>query len=288
MSKVLPSKANLSHLKKQAKELLSEASRGDDHACRRFIEHHPRSKHLFSEQSGADLSLHDAQLVIAREYGFESWPKLHAAVQPSAANLVASPLEKAAQDLRQGKMIILFDDEGRENEGDLVVAAEKVTGDAVNFMTKHGRGTLCLALTEQQVDRLQLPLMSPSRRAVSDPAFTLSIDAAMGITTGVSAADRSATIKSAIDDDATPASVRSPGHVFPLRAEKQGVLVRPGHTEGSIDLMKIAGLKPAAVICEILNDDGTMARWPDLLEVSSRLGIELIKISDIVEHRRSF
>lgn len=277
MTTSLPRSANLSHVKKQAKELLRAVIAQDADAVRLFAAFHPRWPEL-----GRGVSLHDAQLVIARQYGFESWPKLRAFVSLSSASPRTSPiLSKAFEELRRGRPIILFDDEGRENEGDLVLAASQVTPEAINFVTKHGRGTLCLALTQQQVRKLGLPLMAP-RRDLSEPAFTLSIDAASGITTGVSTSDRARTIRAAVSEEATAATVRSPGHVFPLQAEPGGVLARPGHTEGSVDLMRLAGLAPAAVICEILAEDGSMARWLDLVEISRRLGLVLLKMTDIV------
>ena len=266
--KSLPPSAHLAHLKKQAKDRLKELQRDD-----------------------AAVALHDAQLVLAREYGFASWARLSKAVrvQPrpgvaplSSAKAHSAAFEEALADLRGGRPVILFDDEGRENEGDFVVPAATITADAVNFVTKHGRGTLCLALTPDRVDRLGLPLMSPTRRSAAEPAFTLSIDAAHGVSTGVSAADRAATIRAATGDDAGPASVRSPGHVFPLRAHDGGVGARPGHTEGSVELMRLAGLTPAAVICEILNDDGSMARWPDLELVAKTLNVKLVRMSELV------
>ena len=193
-------------------------------------------------------------------------------------------LEPAISDIRQGKMIILVDDEGRENEGDLVVAAEKVTPEAINFMAKYARGIICLALAPEIVDRLHLSLMSAEQSHI-DPAFTVSIDAKRGVSTGVSASDRAITIKQAISDDSFPQDFRVPGHVFPLRAKTGGVLRRTGHTEGSIDLVKLAGFKPAAAICEIMNDDGTMARLPDLEKFASVHGLRIVSIADLIRHR---
>ena len=191
-------------------------------------------------------------------------------------------LNKAIEDIQQGRMIILVDDEGRENEGDLVVAAEKATSEDINFMAKHARGIICLSLEPAQVDKLNISLMSQVVRSPIDPAFTVSIDAAKGITTGVSAADRATTIHAAISDDVTPEDVIVPGHVFPLRAKSGGVLRRAGHTEGSVDLMGIAQLKPAAVICEIMNDDGTMARMPDLELFAKKHNLRIVSIADII------
>ncbi|RME41504.1 MAG: 3,4-dihydroxy-2-butanone-4-phosphate synthase, partial [Deltaproteobacteria bacterium] len=169
-------------------------------------------------------------------------------------------IEAALEDIRQGKMVILVDDEDRENEGDLTMAAEKVTPEAINFMAKYGRGLICLSLTEERADYLDLPLMVQENSSSFGTAFTVSIEARRGVTTGISAADRARTIQVAIADETTPADLARPGHVFPLRAKKGGVLVRAGQTEGSVDLARLAGLKPAGVICEIMNEDGTMAR----------------------------
>lgn len=189
-------------------------------------------------------------------------------------------------DVRDGKMVILVDDEDRENEGDLVFAAERVTPELINFMAKHGRGLICLTLTEQQTSQLELPLMaSPRGGPALGTAFTLSIEARYGVTTGISAADRSRTIQVAIDDNAGPADIVTPGHVFPLKARRGGVLVRTGQTEGSVDLARLAGLKPAGVICEIMNDDGTMARMPDLEAFASEHGLKILTIADLIRYR---
>jgi len=189
------------------------------------------------------------------------------------------------EDLRQGKMIILVDDESRENEGDLTMAAEKVTPQAINFMAKYGRGLICLALAPSIVDRLKLPLMVYDNRSPFKTAFTVSIEAKEGVTTGISAADRAHTILTAVKDDAKPDDLIQPGHVFPLRARRGGVLFRTGQTEGSVDLAKLAGLKPAAVICEVMNDDGTMARLPDLEVFAGRHGLKICTVADIIAHR---
>jgi 3,4-dihydroxy 2-butanone 4-phosphate synthase/GTP cyclohydrolase II len=172
--------------------------------------------------------------------------------------------EAALEDIRQGKMVILVDDEDRENEGDLTMAAEKVTPEAINFMAKYGRGLICLSLTDQRLNELRLPMMVSENTSRFQTAFTISIDAREGVTTGISAADRATTILMAVDGNTQPEDLVSPGHVFPLRAREGGVLVRTGQTEGSVDLARLAGLKPAGVICEIMKDDGTMARMPDL------------------------
>ncbi len=194
-------------------------------------------------------------------------------------------IEEAIEELRKGKMIILVDDEDRENEGDLTIAAEKVTPEAINFMAKYGRGLICLALDPKIVDKLRLPLMVPNNESKFGTAFTVSIEARHGVTTGISAYDRAHTILTAIRDDAKPEDLVSPGHVFPLRAREGGVLVRAGQTEGSVDLARLAGLKPAAVICEIMKDDGTMARMPDLEEFSKKHGIKIVTIADLIAYR---
>ncbi|MBF0293430.1 MAG: bifunctional 3,4-dihydroxy-2-butanone-4-phosphate synthase/GTP cyclohydrolase II [Nitrospinae bacterium] len=194
-------------------------------------------------------------------------------------------IEEAGEDLRQGKMIIMIDDEDRENEGDLVIAAEMVTPEAVNFMAREGRGLICLALTGKRCDELALPLMVRDNTSSFGTGFTVSIEARKGVTTGISAQDRYVTIKTAIDPATKPEDIARPGHVFPLRAREGGVLVRVGQTEGSVDLCRISGLYPGAVICEIMNDDGTMARVPQLIEFAERNGMKIITVKDIVEHR---
>ncbi|ROQ90642.1 bifunctional 3,4-dihydroxy-2-butanone-4-phosphate synthase/GTP cyclohydrolase II [Desulfosoma caldarium] len=194
-------------------------------------------------------------------------------------------IPEALEDIRQGKMVILVDDEDRENEGDLCIAAEKVTPEAINFMAKYGRGLICLALTPEWVDRLQLPMMVQNNKSPFGTAFTVSIEARTGVTTGISAADRAHTILTAVADDARPEDLVSPGHVFPLRAKKGGVLVRTGQTEGSVDLARLAGLKPAGVICEIMKDDGTMARMPDLEKFAAEHDLKIVTIADLIEYR---
>ncbi|MBW2135936.1 MAG: bifunctional 3,4-dihydroxy-2-butanone-4-phosphate synthase/GTP cyclohydrolase II [Deltaproteobacteria bacterium] len=196
-----------------------------------------------------------------------------------------SSIEEVIEDLKEGRMIILVDDEDRENEGDLTIAAEKVTPDAINFMAKYGRGLICLALAPEIVDRLQLPLMVHDNRSTYKTAFTVSIEARHGVTTGISAADRAHTILTAISDDARPEDLVQPGHVFPLRARRGGVLFRTGQTEGSVDLARLARLKPAAVICEIMNDDGTMARLPDLEKFAGNHGLKIATVADIIAYR---
>lgn len=196
-----------------------------------------------------------------------------------------TPIEEAISHLQQGEMVILMDDEHRENEGDLVIAAEHITSETINFMSRFARGLICLPMSESMIDRLNLPLMSRVNRSPYGTAFTISIEAAEGVTTGISAHDRARTIRVAIDPKTTPADIISPGHIFPLRARPKGVFERPGQTEGSVDLMKLAGLKEAAVICEITNDDGTMSRLDDLKLFSKTHGIPLITIKDIMDYR---
>ncbi len=196
-------------------------------------------------------------------------------------------VNRALDQIRAGKMVILVDDEDRENEGDLVMAAEKVSAEAVNFMARFGRGLICLTLSEEQVDRLELPMMSaPGRHGPPlGTAFTVSIEARTGVTSGISAADRAHTIKVATNPEARPGDLVSPGHIFPLRARRGGVLVRTGHTEGSVDLARLAGLEPAGVICEIMNDDGSMARMPDLERFAADHGLMLLTIADLIQYR---
>jgi len=194
-------------------------------------------------------------------------------------------IEAALEDIRQGKMVILVDDEDRENEGDLTMAAEKVTPEAINFMAKYGRGLICLTLLEEKLSELRLPMMVSENTSRFQTAFTVSIDARKGVTTGISAADRAATILTAIDDQAQPEDLVTPGHIFPLRARQGGVLVRTGQTEGSVDLARLAGLKPAGVICEIMNEDGTMARMPDLQIFSGQHSLKIITIADLIKYR---
>ncbi|WP_297057631.1 bifunctional 3,4-dihydroxy-2-butanone-4-phosphate synthase/GTP cyclohydrolase II [Thermosulfurimonas sp.] len=194
-------------------------------------------------------------------------------------------IEEALEDLRAGKMVIVVDDEDRENEGDLVLAAEKVTPEAINFMAKYGRGLICLTLTPEDVERLQLPLQPRRHGTRFDTAFTVSIEARYGVTTGISAHDRAHTIRVAIDPRSGPEDIVTPGHVFPIRAREGGVLVRAGHTEASVDLARLAGLYPAGVICEIMKDDGTMARLPDLEKFAAEHGLKIITIRDLIAYR---
>ena len=194
-------------------------------------------------------------------------------------------VEEAIEEFRQGRQIVLVDDEDRENEGDLALPAEKITPSAINFMAKHGRGLICLALTEDRCDELHLPPMSPVNTSALGTAFTESIDARRGTTTGISAADRATTILAAIDPATRPADLGRPGHIFPLRARRGGVLVRAGQTEASVDLARIAGLYPAGVICEIMSDDGTMARLPELAEFCAEHGLKLLTVAELVRYR---
>ncbi len=194
-------------------------------------------------------------------------------------------IEAALKDIREGRMIILVDDEDRENEGDLVMAAELVTAEDINFMATHGKGLICLTLTEANADKLDLHHMVPDNTSLYRTAFTVSIDATNGITTGISAGDRAKTILDAVADDAKPEDLARPGHIFPLRARDGGVLVRTGQTEGSVDLSRLAGLKSAGIICEIMNEDGSMARMPDLEKFSKKFGISIVSVADIIEYR---
>jgi 3,4-dihydroxy 2-butanone 4-phosphate synthase / GTP cyclohydrolase II len=194
-------------------------------------------------------------------------------------------VEQAIKDIRDGKMVILVDDEDRENEGDLTMAAEKATPEAINFMAKYGRGLICLSMTSRQCDQLELPLMVKNNTSPFQTGFTISIEARKGVTTGISAADRATTILTAVADGATAADLVRPGHIFPLRARDGGVMVRVGQTEGSVDLARLAGLKPAGVICEIMDDDGTMARMPTLEMFSKQHGLGIVTIADLVAYR---
>ncbi len=198
-----------------------------------------------------------------------------------------STIEEALEDIRDGKIIILVDDEDRENEGDFMVASEKVTPEIINFMALHGRGLICLSLTEQRCEDLDLPQMVTRNTAKYGTAFTVSIEAKKGVTTGISAADRAHTILTAIDANCGPEDIDRPGHVFPIRAREGGVLVRAGQTEGSLDLARLAGMAPSGVICEIMNPDGTMARMPELRVVARKFGLKIVTIADLVKYRMS-
>jgi len=194
-------------------------------------------------------------------------------------------IEEAIKDIKAGRMVILVDDEDRENEGDLTMAAEAVTPEAINFMAKHGRGLICLSMTGEKIDSLNLPLMVEHNTSTFQTGFTVSIEARCGVTTGISAADRATTILTAVSDDAQPTDLVRPGHVFPLRGRNGGVMVRAGQTEGSIDLGRLSGLKPAGVICEIMDEDGSMARMPALEKFSEKHGIGICTIADLIEYR---
>jgi 3,4-dihydroxy 2-butanone 4-phosphate synthase/GTP cyclohydrolase II len=194
-------------------------------------------------------------------------------------------IEDAAADIRDGRMIIIVDDEDRENEGDLVCAAEKVTPDIINFMATHARGLICMPLTEERCDELHLTMQVADNTSFLGTAFTVSIEARKGVTTGISASDRATTILTAVDPQTRPRDLARPGHVFPLRARTGGVLVRPGQTEASVDIARIAGLQPAGVICEIMNEDGTMARMPQLEAFAAKHDLKIISVADLVRYR---
>jgi len=213
--------------------------------------------------------------------------KLRLSQPPEEIRAALASVDAAIEDIRAGKLVILVDDADRENEGDLCVAAEKVTPEVINFMARYGRGLVCLSLTEPQLEKLNLAMMVPDWENTSGfgTAFTVSIEARHGVTTGISAADRATTIRTAIADDAKPNDLARPGHVFPLRAREGGVLRRAGQTEGSVDLARLAGLKPAGVICEIMNDDGTMARMADLVEFGRQHDVKIVTIADLIQYR---
>jgi 3,4-dihydroxy 2-butanone 4-phosphate synthase/GTP cyclohydrolase II len=194
-------------------------------------------------------------------------------------------IEAALKEIREGRMVILVDDEDRENEGDLCMAAERVTPEAINFMAKYGRGLICLPMTAEKIDGLDIPLMVDNNTSPYGTGFTVSIEARCGVTTGISAADRATTVLTAVADDAKPRDLVRPGHIFPLRAKDGGVMVRAGQTEGSVDMARLAGMKPAGVICEIMDDDGTMARMPSLEKFSEEHGIGICTIADLIEYR---
>jgi 3,4-dihydroxy 2-butanone 4-phosphate synthase/GTP cyclohydrolase II len=206
-------------------------------------------------------------------------------VEQDWSDAIAS-VEEIIEDARNGRIFILVDHEDRENEGDLVIPAQWATPDAVNFMATHGRGLICLAMTSGRIDALGLPLMSTNNSSRHETAFTTSIEAREGVTTGISAADRARTIQVAIDTSKDASDIATPGHVFPLRARDGGVLVRAGHTEAAVDIARLAGLNPSGVICEIMNEDGTMARLPDLVAFAQRHGLKIGTISDLISYRR--
>jgi 3,4-dihydroxy 2-butanone 4-phosphate synthase / GTP cyclohydrolase II len=194
-------------------------------------------------------------------------------------------VEEAIEDIRQGRIVIVVDDEDRENEGDLTAAAAKITPESINFMAKHGRGLICLALTGERLDALQIPMMVGENTSRFGTGFTVSIEARFGVTTGISAADRARTILTAIDPRSKPSDLARPGHIFPLRARPGGVLMRAGQTEASVDLARLAGLDPSGVICEVMNEDGTMARVPDLMNVAQKHGLKIVTVADIIAYR---
>src|SRR3954453_944644 len=195
-------------------------------------------------------------------------------------------IEEALEDIRQGRMVVVVDDENRENEGDLTIAAQFVTPEAINFMATHGRGLICLALTGERCDELGLDLMAAKNETAFETAFTVAIEAREGVTTGISAADRARTIQVAIDPRSTARDIVQPGHVFPLKAKPGGVLERTGQTEAAVDLARLAGLNPSGVICEVMNEDGAMARVPDLVDFCDRHGIRMIPVADLIAYRR--
>jgi 3,4-dihydroxy 2-butanone 4-phosphate synthase / GTP cyclohydrolase II len=197
-----------------------------------------------------------------------------------------APIEEALKDIRAGRMVVVCDDEGRENEGDLTQAAQFVTPDSINFMAKEGRGLICLAMTSKRCDELGLPLMAAKNESRFETAFTVSVEAREGVTTGISAADRARTVQVAIDPESQPEDLVQPGHVFPLKSKPGGVLERAGQTEAAVDLARLAGLTPAGVICEVMNDDGTMARVPDLVGYCERHGLKMITVADLIAYRR--
>ncbi|MDQ2927037.1 MAG: 3,4-dihydroxy-2-butanone-4-phosphate synthase, partial [Pseudomonadota bacterium] len=198
-----------------------------------------------------------------------------------------APIPELVAELAAGRMVILVDEEDRENEGDLVIAADHITPEAINFMARFGRGLICLTLTRERCERLQLPPMAAKNGAPHGTAFTVSIEAAIGITTGISAADRARTVQAAVARDAKASDLVQPGHIFPLRAQEGGVLMRAGHTEAGCDLAGMAGLSPTSVICEVMNDDGTMARMPDLERFAEQHGIRILQIADLVAYREN-
>ena len=197
-----------------------------------------------------------------------------------------SDIGEIIDEARNGRMFILADDEDRENEGDLIIPAQMATPEAINFMAKNGRGLICLSLTEDRIETLNLPLMSASNSSRHETAFTVSIEAKEGVTTGISAHDRALTISTAINPLSGPRDLATPGHIFPLKAKEGGVLVRAGHTEAAVDISRLAGLNPSAVICEIMNNDGTMARMPDLISFANLHNLKLGTISDLISYRR--
>ncbi|MGH2678395.1 MAG: bifunctional 3,4-dihydroxy-2-butanone-4-phosphate synthase/GTP cyclohydrolase II, partial [Actinomycetota bacterium] len=208
------------------------------------------------------------------------------AIVARETHAVFAPIEETVEDIRAGRMVIVVDDVDRENEGDLILAAEKATPEALAFMIRHTSGVVCMPVVGERLDELNIPLMVSGSADLQRTAFTVSVDVIQGTTTGISAADRAATIRAVIDDKTTPTDLVRPGHVFPLRYCEGGVLKRAGHTEAAVDLARLAGLSPAGVLCEIVNDDGTMARLPDLVRFAARHGLKVISIADLIEYRR--
>ncbi len=215
-----------------------------------------------------------------------AFPELFAGEpSPSKASNIAS-IEEAIADIKAGKFVIVVDDESRENEGDLIMAAEKVTPEAINFMAVHARGLICAPMTGERLDALKIPLMVSENTSAHTTAFTISVEAKHGVTTGISARDRAHTIKVLIDPKSAPEDIARPGHIFPLRAKDGGVLVRAGHTETTVDLARLAGLYPAGVCCEIMNEDGSMARLPQLEQLAKKLNLKIMSVADLIEYRR--
>jgi 3,4-dihydroxy 2-butanone 4-phosphate synthase/GTP cyclohydrolase II len=200
--------------------------------------------------------------------------------------MVLSSIDEAIKDIKEGKFVIIVDDEDRENEGDLAIAAEKVTAEAINFMVKNARGLVCMPVKGERLDELEIPMMVSHNTSKFTTAFTVSIEAKHGVTTGISAKDRAETIKAVINPETKPSDIVRPGHIFPLRAREGGVLVRAGHTEAIVDLAKMAGLYPAGVICEIMSEDGSMAKMPELKEIADKFGIKIVSIADLITYRR--
>ncbi|MDP2952523.1 MAG: bifunctional 3,4-dihydroxy-2-butanone-4-phosphate synthase/GTP cyclohydrolase II, partial [Chloroflexota bacterium] len=200
--------------------------------------------------------------------------------------MVVSAIEEGLQDIRAGRFLIIVDDEDRENEGDLAMAASEVTPEAINFMAKYGRGLICMPVTGSRLDELQVPMMVSKNTSAYNTAFTESVDAKHGVTTGISAHDRALTVQTILDPNTQPEALTRPGHMFPLRAREGGVLVRAGHTEAIVDIARLAGLYPAGVICEIMNDDGSMARLPQLEEMADRHNLKIVSVSDLIAYRR--
>lgn len=210
-------------------------------------------------------------------------------VPMSSSNPKFQSIQEILADFKQGRMVILVDDEDRENEGDIIIAADFIAPEAINFMSKHARGLICLALHPDQIDRLQLPQMvsEDKNSSPNKTAFTVSIEAAEGVTTGISAHDRAHTVKVASNPNSGPQDIQMPGHIFPIRAHRDGVLARNGHTEAGVDLARLCGMNAAAVICEVMNDDGSMARVPDLFLFAEKFGIKIGMIKDLVSYRKS-